>query len=66
MIESTQKMDQLSSASDFLIKLFKLELFMTKTVHELVSGYDDALGALSKISAQGISKKEKFSLVNSV
>ena len=70
MIENAQKMNQLtdvsSSGADFFIKLFNLKLFMNKTVHELVSGYDDPLMTLAKLSSSDLSKKDKFSIVSSV
>jgi hypothetical protein len=73
MIENAQKMNQLtdvsSSGADFFIKLFNLKLFMNKTVHELVSGYDDplmTLAKLTKLSSSDLTKKDKFSIVSSV
>lgn len=69
MIENAQKMNHLtgvSTGADFFIKLFNLKLFMNKTVHELVSGYDDPLMTLAKLSSSDITKKDKFSIVSSV
>jgi hypothetical protein len=53
-------------AIDLLLKLFGTELFLTKTVEELISGYQDPLMAMAKTFLPAVVKDDKFSLLNGV
>lgn len=49
-----------------LLKLMNIKLFVTKTVGELISGYQDPLLKLAKTFEPNIVKSDKFSLLNDV
>lgn len=53
-------------AVDLLLKLFGTELFLTKTVGELISGYKDPLMAMAKTFLPAVVKDDEFSLLNGV
>ena len=51
---------------DDLLRLLNTKLFITKTVGELISGYQDPLMALAKMFLPEVIKDDKFSLINGV
>jgi len=53
-------------AIDFVLKLLGTELFLTKTVGELISGYKDPLMTMAKTFLPGVVKDDEFSLLNGV
>ena len=53
-------------AIDLLLKLFGTELFLTKTVGELISGYKDPLMSMAKTFLPAVVKDDEFSLLNGV
>lgn len=60
------KFDFEPSIVNGLTKFLGTELFLTKTVGELISGYKDPLLALGKMFLPEIIKDDKFSLINGV
>lgn len=69
MIELSQKLSNGlidSNTNDFFIKLFNSQLFVNKTVAELVHGYEDPLMTLAYVLFPGLVKTNKFSLMNGV
>jgi hypothetical protein len=69
MIEVASKMQSkefVPAMVDDLLRLFNTKLFLTKTVGELISGYQDPLMALAKLFLPEVIKDDKFSLINGV
>jgi hypothetical protein len=63
--ESTRLSESFGSeVANALFALFGTELFVTKTVDELIAGYEDPLMALAKQFLPALIKDDKFSLVN--
>ena len=55
-----------ANTNDFFFKLLETDLFVTRTVGELISGYNDPLMSLANIFLPSLIKEEKFSLMNGV
>ena len=55
-----------STTNDFFFKLFGTTLFITGTVGELISGYNDPLMSLANAFLPSIVNEKKFSLINGV
>ena len=55
-----------SKTNDFFFKLLDTELFVTRTVGELISGYNDPLMDLANTFLPSLIKENKFSLMNGV
>ena len=49
-----------------IFKMYKTELFVTKTVGQLLSGYKDPLMAMAKKLLPKVVKEDTFSLLNGV
>ncbi len=49
-----------------MLGLFNVQLFLTKNVSQLISGYEDPLLNLGKIADPSKVKSSKFSLLNDV
>ena len=63
--ESTRFSEKLGpSIANFLFDLFGTTLFVTKTVGELICGYEDPLMELAKKFLPSLIKEDKFSLLN--
>ena len=57
---------QSSFASSLLFDLFDLQLFINKTIKEIIYGYDDDLMYLASIFESEKIKSSKFSILNGV
>jgi len=66
MIELTQGFLVDSNTKDFFIKLFNSQLFVNKTVGQLIQGYNDPLISLAYVLFPNLVKTDKFSLMNGV
>lgn len=55
-----------AKTNDFFFKFFDTNLFVTRTVGELISGYNDPLMSLANTFLPSLIKEEKFSLMNGV
>ena len=55
-----------SGTNDFFFKIFETNLFVTRSVGELISGYSDPLLGMASTLLAGIVKNDKFSLLNGV
>ena len=69
MIEISQKLTSGlidSNTRDFFIKLFDSQLFVNKTVAQLIHGYNDPLMTLANALFPDLVKVDKFSLMNGV
>jgi hypothetical protein len=55
-----------SKTNDFFFKLLDTELFVTRTVGELIYGYNDPLMDLANTFLPSLIKENKFSLMNGV
>ena len=55
-----------SNANDFFLKLLQTELFVSKTVGELIQGYDDPIITFAHVFLPALVKQDKFSLTNGV
>jgi len=53
-----------SGTNDFFFKLLETELFVTRTVGELIYGYSDPLMDLANTFLPSLIKENKFSLMN--
>ena len=54
------------TAVDAVIRLFGSKLFETKTVGQLISGYNDPLMTIANILLPQVVKDKQFSLINGV
>jgi hypothetical protein len=67
LIETSSKIETFGPAiANVLFDLLGTTLFVTKTVGELIGGYEDPLMALAKQFLPSLIKEDKFSLVNGV
>jgi hypothetical protein len=55
-----------ANTNDFFFKFLDTDLFVTRTVGELISGYNDPLMSLANTFLPSLIKEEKFSLMNGV
>lgn len=62
----SQSKEIIPIAVNDLLKLLNTQLFLTKTVKELIEGYKDPLMTLAKAFLPGVVKDDKFSIVNGV
>ena len=51
---------------DLITKIFGSEIFISKTVNELISGYHDPLMSIAKTILPNLIRDDKFSLNNGV
>lgn len=69
MIEKMSKMDSKDSSPsmvNYLLDFLETRLFVTRSVGEIISGYNDPLMELAKMSMPKVVKDDKFSLMSGV
>ena len=58
--------DLTAEAINLIFKIFRTKIFITKTVEELITGYEDPLLKIAKKYLPNVVTDDKFSMLNGV